>query len=217
MEEAEHVKIELTGGAGDFTVCPCQRELHAAARAGGHGQCGAARTGLVGRIGQAEVDHGIAIFAGAVDLQQHVCALGLEAIHTHKAGAGRARLEGSPAAQLVGRVTVKRQAKVHAAKFEANGLFSAAAHAGKGVQLVATQGEHAGFGRAAAGQSDLLQLAGFFKRKVAFDLHKAKGVNVHVATDLQQLAAATVQIHGQFAGRARGHVQHRGARAEVDH
>ena len=82
---------------------------------------------------------------------------------------------------------------------------------------MATQGEHAGFGRAAAGQSDLLHLAGFFKRKVAFDLHKAKGVNVHVATDLQQLAAATVQIHGQFAGRARGHVQHRGARAEVDH
>ena len=217
MEEAEHIEIELAGGSGDFTVCAIQCEFHAAARAGGYGQRGSTCAGLVSWIGQGKVNHRVAVFAGAVDLEQNICALGLQTVHTHKISAGRTCLEGGPASQLVGRVAVERQAKVNAAELKTDGFFSATAHASKGVELVSTQGEHACFSGAATCQGDELHLAGFFKRKVAFDLHKAKGVNVHVAADLQQLAAAAIQLHSQFAGRTRGHIQHRGASAEVNH
>ena len=227
-DKAEHVEFQAADQAGHLTVGTVQVQFQVGGGAGGHFECGVAQRLGVCRAGrEAVVDHG-AVFGCAVDLQAHVIDLNGQALYAHKGGLIYCGLRRGPAAGL-GACRLQageffaddHQAQVHVVQAHTHGAGQqlavrvvAAAHAGKGVELVATKGEHIGGQGLAVAERHAL--AARDDGKFTASGHKAGDVEVEHAARFHELAVATVQ------GKCKafvtvGHGEHRGVFAVVHH
>ncbi len=207
LEETEHVQRHVGRSPQQLPLLTVHGQLQAAFRSGQHLDRGLAACGDVFRVTQGVIDDHIARLACAVDLQTDGVSRHGQPVDTDKGNAGGAGLQAGPVAGLVRGVAKQRQAEVKAGKLKTNGLVSAAVHAGKGSQIVATDQQAGRLGSTAITQRQVIRCALTGQPELTGDLHKAEHVQRQSAARFEQIATTAIHVQRKAAAWPGEHAQ----------